>query len=99
MSEPKPVTSEKRQRATILVAGRVQGVGFRAFARRQALDLGLAGHAENLADGRVEIVAEGPRDQLEHYLVKLRVGPTHARVDELEVQWAAGGDLAGFYIY
>lgn len=48
-------------RLTAWVAGRVQGVGYRWWARRRALELGLRGHAANLDDGRVEIVAEGPR--------------------------------------
>jgi acylphosphatase len=51
--EPKPV------RVTIWLSGRVQGVGMRWWVRARALELGLAGHAANLADGRVEIVVEG----------------------------------------
>ncbi len=87
------------QRVTALVKGRVQGVGFRAFVRRQALDLGLRGYAENLADGRVEVVAEGPQSELEHLLVKLRNGPSHAEVDDIEAVWADGGSLRGFHVY
>ena len=83
-------------RATVLVCGRVQGVGYRAFVRRQALDLGLAGYAENLADGRVEVVAEGVRSEVEHLLVALRRGPTHAVVDALQVSWSHGAGLRGF---
>ncbi|TDE30129.1 acylphosphatase [Actinomadura sp. 6K520] len=48
-------------RLTAWVRGRVQGVGFRWWVRARALELGLAGSATNLADGRVEVVAEGPR--------------------------------------
>ncbi|MGI5203369.1 acylphosphatase [Spirillospora sp. CA-108201] len=48
-------------RLTAWVRGRVQGVGFRWWVRSRALELGLAGSATNLADGRVEVVAEGPR--------------------------------------
>ncbi len=46
-------------RLTAWVTGRVQGVGFRWWVRSNALELGLAGFAENLADGRVKVVAEG----------------------------------------
>ncbi|WUI04441.1 acylphosphatase [Spirillospora sp. NBC_00431] len=48
-------------RLTAWVRGRVQGVGFRWWVRARALELGLAGSATNLPDGRVEVVAEGPR--------------------------------------
>ena len=61
---------------TAWVHGRVQGVGFRWWTRSQALMLGLAGHAANLADGRVEIVAEGPREACERLLAALRSGST-----------------------
>ncbi|MEO7070615.1 MAG: acylphosphatase [Nostocoides sp.] len=46
-------------RATVFLRGRVQGVGFRWWTRARALELGLAGHARNPADGRVEVVAQG----------------------------------------
>ncbi|MGI8679728.1 MAG: acylphosphatase [Jatrophihabitans sp.] len=46
---------------TAFVHGQVQGVGFRWWTRARALELGLAGSATNLADGRVQVVAEGPR--------------------------------------
>jgi acylphosphatase len=49
-------------RMTAFVHGQVQGVGFRWWTRARALELGLAGSATNLADGRVQVVAEGPRD-------------------------------------
>lgn len=90
---------DERARFTAIVSGRVQGVGFRAFVRRNALDLGLAGYAENLPDGRVEVVAEGPRDELEHFLVRLRHGPTHANVADVDLSWGEGGGLNGFYTY
>ena len=46
-------------RRTYYFSGRVQGVGFRWWTRARALELGLAGHARNTDDGRVEVVAEG----------------------------------------
>jgi acylphosphatase len=52
---------EEIVRLTAWVRGRVQGVGFRWWVRSRALELGLAGSAANLPDGRVEVVAEGPR--------------------------------------
>ena len=65
------------------VAGRVQGVGFRASARRRALELGLEGLAENLRDGRVRVVGVGDPDALERFADWLAGGPPLARVDDL----------------
>ncbi|TDD73425.1 acylphosphatase [Actinomadura darangshiensis] len=59
---------EEIVRLTAWVRGRVQGVGFRWWVRSRALELGLAGSAANLADGRVEVVAEGPRGGCERLL-------------------------------
>lgn len=88
------------RRFTALVSGHVQGVGYRAFVRRQATDLGVKGHVENLRDGRVEVVAEGFQDDLDVLLVQLRRGPTHAEVVDVEVEWAdGGGALPGFHVY
>lgn len=91
--------SNSRERLVALVSGRVQGVGFRAFVRRHALDLGLSGYAENLDDGRVEVVAEGARADLDFLLVKLRAGPAHAEGVEIEETWTEAGNLHGFFTY
>ncbi len=61
-------------RVTAHVKGRVQGVGFRWWARARALELGLRGSATNLADGRVEVVAEG-EERAVRALVELLRGP------------------------
>jgi acylphosphatase len=63
-------------RLNAFVRGRVQGVGFRWWVRARALELGLVGHAANLDDGRVEVVAEGPREPCEHLLRLLREEPS-----------------------
>lgn len=89
---------DRPQRLTALISGRVQGVGFRAYARRRALDLRLAGTAENLADGRVEVVAEGPRSEVEQLLIHLRRGPPHAEVTDVDVHWSEGSGLRGFHV-
>lgn len=84
-------------RLTAWVRGRVQGVGFRWWARARALELGLDGWAANLSDGRVEIVAEGPRESCERLLELLRTGDTPGRVDGIVERWSdAKGSLAGF---
>jgi acylphosphatase len=70
-----------------IVHGRVQGVFFRDFTRRQALGLGLTGYVRNLADGTVEAVAEGPQQALEKLLEQLRIGPSGAQVDRVDFRW------------
>jgi acylphosphatase len=66
-------------RLTAWVSGRVQGVGFRWWVRANALELGLAGFAENLADGRVKVVAEGTEDRCSELLARLEDGHSGSR--------------------
>ncbi|AUS78029.1 acylphosphatase [Actinoalloteichus sp. AHMU CJ021] len=88
---------EDAVRLNAWVAGRVQGVGFRWWTRCRALELGLTGHATNLADGRVAVVAEGDRAAAVRLLESLRSGTTPGAVDTVVVRWAeAAGGLTGF---
>jgi acylphosphatase len=80
--------------ARFLVSGRVQGVAFRAYTRQQALALGLRGHAVNLRDGRVEVLAVGEADAIEHLGEWLTHGPPLARVDEVQRHEISAGELA-----
>ena len=66
------------------VRGRVQGVGFRYFVVRRALELGLVGWVANEADGSVRCVAEGPPAALDTLEAALRGGPTGAIVDAVD---------------
>ena len=81
-------------RLTALVKGRVQGVGFRWWTRARALELGLSGHASNLEDGRVEVVAEGPDAACRALLAQLHEGP--GRVDFVAEQWSVPRGERGF---
>lgn len=63
-----------------LVSGRVQGVGYRWFARGEAERLGITGYAANLPDGRVEVVAVGDAVALDELEKSLARGPSAARV-------------------
>ncbi|HSZ28846.1 MAG TPA: acylphosphatase [Pseudonocardiaceae bacterium] len=84
-------------RMTAWVHGRVQGVGFRWWARSRALELGLVGHAANLSDGRVEVVAEGPREACERLLGALRSGATPGQVNQVTERFThARGGVTGF---
>lgn len=80
-----------------LVSGRVQGVGYRAFARREAEALGLSGHALNLPDGRVEVLAIGAAAAREALAAALARGPMLARVDAV-ARSPADGDPSGRFV-
>lgn len=69
--------------ARFIVAGKVQGVFFRASTREQALKSGLRGYAKNLADGSVEVLAVGDAESIDALEAWLRIGPPKARVDAL----------------
>ncbi|MCX7793714.1 MAG: acylphosphatase [Thermodesulfovibrionales bacterium] len=74
-------------RCHVFVAGRVQGVFFRAFTKDVAQSLGLKGWVKNLPDGRVEAVFEGSQELIEEALKKIRIGPPGARVDHIDLNW------------
>ena len=82
-----------------IIHGRVQGVYYRAFARRRAATLGLTGYARNLPDGTVEVHAEGEKEQLQRLIGYLGNGPPAARVDKVETDWSEHtGNYTGFNI-
>lgn len=89
------------ERAIVFVRGRVQGVGFRWWTRARALEIGLVGHARNMADGRVEVCAQGGREQIGSLIDLLQETPSRhrrpGRVDSVVVQWhEARAGLEGF---
>ncbi len=69
------------------ISGRVQGVFFRDFASTEAALLGLTGWVKNLSDGRVEVLAEGEKEDLEKLLEILKKGPLGAKVKNVEAIW------------
>ena len=83
----------------IKVHGRVHGVGFRYYTYRQALQYELTGYVRNVADGTVEILAEGPPEALAHFLSAVRRGPQMSEVTACDTQdVAAGGQYVDFQI-
>jgi acylphosphatase len=89
--------AEATARLTAWVHGRVQGVGFRWWTSRRGRELGLVGSASNLVDGRVEVVAEGPRERCEQFLDALRSGVSPGRVDKVVERWSSPrGGIVGF---
>jgi acylphosphatase len=80
------------------VHGRVQGVGYRYYAMREAERLGIAGYARNLGDGRVEVVAEGPDGALSEFEEALRRGPSFAAVESVEREPISSRGDQGFHV-
>jgi acylphosphatase len=82
-----------------VIAGRVQGVGFRFFAEAAALREGVHGWVRNLPDGRVEARLEGDAEAIERVEAALRRGPPSSRVDDVSVEdQAPTGRITGFSI-
>ncbi|MCE1178834.1 MAG: acylphosphatase [Micrococcales bacterium] len=94
-------SGEDLSRATVFVRGHVQGVGFRWWTRARALELGLVGHARNMEDGRVEVVAQGGEDAIRRLIGLLQEQPSTSRrpgrVLSAAVMWSAPREgVAGF---
>jgi acylphosphatase len=85
------VTDAGRRCQRFFITGQVQGVWFRASTAREATRLGLVGWAQNLADGRVEVLAAGAIDAIDELARWLQVGPPAATVHRVE---SAPADLA-----
>jgi acylphosphatase len=81
-----------------LIAGMVQGVGFRYFVQNKANSLGLRGWARNRDDGRVEVYAVGSSEQLNELAASLHVGPRMAQVRSVEEREDSVENLTGFNI-
>ena len=91
---------EQPVRVRILVGGRVQWVGFRAFVAQTATRLDLLGGVRNLDDGRVELDVEGRRTVIEILLRELKIGPSAARVTKIETVWSTEtGRYSNFSIW
>ncbi len=88
-----------RVRVHVVVAGRVQGVAFRAYPVDEARALGVSGWVRNLPDGRVEAEAEGERAAVEALVAWCRHGPPAAHVESAQVTWGTfRGDLEPFTV-
>lgn len=86
------------RRIVARATGRVQGVGYRAFAADEAVRMLITGSARNLDDGAtVEVIAEGDESTLRTFVERLREGPALARVDGVRFRWEdATGEYPGF---
>lgn len=86
------MTENNFQRINVRVSGDVQGVLYRSSAVEKAQELGLTGWVRNIANGAVEIVAEGNKDSLEKLVGWCRQGPSFAKVGNVEVYWEKYSD-------
>ena len=87
-----------RVRAHVFVSGRVQGVFFRRNTQETARDLGVDGWVQNLDDGRVEAVFEGPESSIEEMIDWCHRGSPSARVEDVEVEYRDPEGTGGFRI-
>ena len=81
-----------------VISGRVQGVGFRAFAQHAARDLGVTGWAQNLDNGDVEVHANSTPQHLDDFEARLRQGPRWSEVRSVTIVEVEVSDASGFYI-
>ena len=89
----------KRSRMHIFYSGHVQGVGFRYTAKSEAAGFEVTGTVRNLLDGRVELVAEGPRGELEAFQRAIREAGLEHFIRNEDVSWSeATGEFRGFEI-
>jgi len=82
----------------LIIKGRVQGVFYRATARKVAEEIGVTGWVKNTAEGNVEIVATGSKDQLQKFVQWCRVGPAKAIVTDVLVNDKEEANFKGFEI-
>ena len=69
----------------IIVSGKVQGVFYRAFVKRESQKLGINGYVKNLMDGTVEIMAQGSEDSIKKLFAACKKGPLMAFVENVEI--------------
>ena len=82
-----------------LITGRVQGVGFRYFTQRVAVQHGISGWVRNTPDGGVEVEAEADADALHQFERQISTGPAGAHVDQVSTTEVAVGPVhSGFSI-
>tara|TARA_Y100001960_G_scaffold169059_1_gene177507 strand:- start:1125 stop:1409 length:285 start_codon:yes stop_codon:yes gene_type:complete len=90
---------EARQRLHQHFSGHVQGVGFRYQVRQLSLEFEVTGWVKNLPDGRVEMIAEGSRDELEAFQAAIPDAGLRRFIRETQADWSEGtGEFRSFVI-
>lgn len=88
-----------RQRLHVFYGGRVQGVGFRYTVKNLAHGFDVVGNVRNLSDGRVELIAEGEKDELEAFERAVQESEVGSLIKQTQAHWLESrGDLRGFEI-
>jgi acylphosphatase len=96
---PTPARPTNRHRLKIFYSGRVQGVGFRYTAKTVAAGFEITGSVRNLDDGRVELVAEGAREELEAFRQAIREAGLAGFIRDEKIDWAgAKNEFTGFAV-
>ena len=89
----------KRSRMRIYYSGQVQGIGFRYSVKSVATGFEVTGTVRNLTDGRVELIAEGAREELTAFRQAIRESGVDHFIRDEEVSWSdAAGEFRGFEI-
>lgn len=86
------------QRFHVIYEGKVQGVGFRFTAERLAWEKGITGYVKNLPDGRVEIVCEGPEEDISSFLRDIELEMSSYIADSKKQQMPSSGEFSSFGI-
>jgi acylphosphatase len=87
-----------KQAAILTIHGRVQGVGFRYFVKQKADLLTINGFVKNLPDRKVYVEAEGDAEQLQLFICLCKQGPSHAWVENVDIQYCPLQNFNGFVI-
>ncbi len=82
----------------ILISGRVQGVGFRYFTKKNAVSKEIKGWVRNLKDGRVEAVFHGNRENVHEMIERISEGPLHSKVINVEIEDLDGVEFENFEV-
>ncbi len=86
-------------RAHVFISGEVQGVFFRNNIALKANELSVNGWVQNLKDGRVEVLFEGNREDIDELIDYCNIGPDPAKVEKVDVEWEPfKGDVKGFRV-
>ncbi len=81
------------KKAHVFVSGFVQGVGFRHFVRKKALELGLTGWVKNLPDNRVEALFQGDEKKINEVIEICRKGPFLSEIEDVIVNWVEDQEM------
>lgn len=98
-TKPTTISNPLRRRLVIYFSGRVQGVGFRYTAKTVAAGYEIVGTVKNLSDGRVELIAEGAREELEAFHAALHAAGLAGFIRDEQLDWAeVKNEFKGFEI-